>query len=107
MRRWSRERMCSDSVSRRSFDKTCGRRSTGSWGLFGLRFIHGRVEQVRDSGVWDGPSHHWLRLTRVLRSLVLLGCPDEALALYRFLEQRVPAAPSMSYWRDAVRPQGY
>src|SRR5205814_6608900 len=39
----------------------------------------------RAADVWDYPNHNWLRITRILRSLRLLGLEAESQALYRRL----------------------
>ena len=62
---------------------------------------------ARAPGVWEHPNHNWLRVTRILRSLRLLGLEDEAQALYRRLEdfndlKRFPA-DTFRYWTGAVR----
>jgi hypothetical protein len=62
----------------------------------------------RAAGVWDYPNHNWLRVTRILRSLHLLGLEVEAIALYRRLEdfhgrRRFPIGDdTFQYWTDAV-----
>ena len=45
--------------------------------------------------VWGRQNHNWLRITRVLRSLNLLGLPDEDLGerIVAFVVARDPAAP--------------
>ena len=57
---------------------------------------------------WLRPSNHnFLRLTRILRSLWLLGCRDHARALLRCLEGiyadnvRIIGEKTMHYWRNA------
>jgi hypothetical protein len=63
----------------------------------------------RAPDVWDYPNHNWLRITRILRSLRLLGLEAEAQALYRRLEdihtrRRFPIGDdTFRYWTDAVR----
>jgi hypothetical protein len=63
----------------------------------------------RAPDVWDHPNHNWLRITRILRSLRLLGLEAEAQALYRRLEdfharRRFPIGDdTLRYWTDAVR----
>lgn len=61
--------------------------------------------------LWLQPkNHNHLRLTRMLRSLVLLGLPDEALSLYDCLEAigedspELVAAETMKHWAAAVQP---
>jgi hypothetical protein len=63
----------------------------------------------RAQGVWDHPNHNWLRVTRILRSLHLLGLEAEAEALYRRLEEfhasrRFPIGDdTFRFWTGAVR----
>lgn len=64
---------------------------------------------TRTADLWDAPNHNWLRITRILRSLRLLGLEAEAQALYRRLEtfyrgRRFPIpADTFRYWTEAVR----
>jgi hypothetical protein len=59
--------------------------------------------------VWNYQNHNWLRVTRILRSLHLLGLDIEAQALYRRLEdfhswRRFPIDDdTFRYWTSAVR----
>lgn len=63
------------------------------------------------SGEWLLRPHNFLRITRILRSLALLGCAPEASAFLRCLEGicRDPAAGigerTLAYWRGAVAPR--
>jgi opioid growth factor receptor-like protein len=63
----------------------------------------------RAADVWTTPNHNWLRITRILRSLTLLGLEDEARALYAclsgFYQARRFPIPDMTfrYWTAAVR----
>lgn len=83
--------------------------------FFGLALSEEGVVQpgtnfaARVPDVWSAPNHNWLRMTRVLRSLSLLGLENVALAFYRQLQllyraQRFPI-PSKTYefWTEAVR----
>lgn len=57
--------------------------------------------------VWNRPNHNWLRITRVLRSLNLLGLPDEAQAFFTLLttiRSRIDAT-TWGYWERAARPE--
>ena len=61
------------------------------------------------SGEWLSPmNHNHLRLTRILRSLRLLGLEEEAAALFRELDaihQEYPGritARTFDYWKDAT-----
>jgi opioid growth factor receptor-like protein len=61
---------------------------------------------------WLTPhNHNFLRLTRILKSLTLLGLEDRARELLAFLEQmyrehsRIIGATTLSYWRAAVGQQ--
>jgi Opioid growth factor receptor (OGFr) conserved region len=59
--------------------------------------------------VWAMPNHNWLRITRILRSLTLLGMEVQAQALYDRLgayyrSRRFPIpADTFQYWTDAVK----
>lgn len=66
-----------------------------------------RFEDPTNLGVWDGPNHNWLRITRVLTCLRLLHRKDDAKALSDFL--LTVAAPrfdiledTLRFWRDAA-----
>src|SRR5262249_40737510 len=59
--------------------------------FLGLAWSDGGVVEgdnfaARVPDVWAGLNHNWLRLTRVLRSLKLLGLESEAEALHDWLE---------------------
>jgi hypothetical protein len=61
------------------------------------------------SDVWLAPNHNWLRITRVLHSLRLLGLDREARAffdclqeLYRSGRTRI-TTDTFRYWDDAAR----
>jgi hypothetical protein len=57
--------------------------------------------------VWGRPNHNWLRITRVLRSLNLLGLPDDAQAFFSLLTTiRAKIDPTAwQYWERAARPE--
>jgi hypothetical protein len=65
---------------------------------------------ARARDVWAYANHNWLRVTRILRSLTLLGLGAEAKALFAWLDaayaaRRFPIpADTYRYWKDAVRP---
>ena len=81
--------------------------------FYGLWYDHGtgRVERgdnfaVRAKNWLAVPNHNFLRVTRILRSLALLGLPDRAAALLACLEElyRDRAAiigDAVRYWRNA------
>jgi Opioid growth factor receptor (OGFr) conserved region len=62
----------------------------------------------RTPDVWDYPNHNWLRITRILRSLHLLGLEAEAQALYRRLAEfhtrrRFPIGDdTFHFWSNAI-----
>ena len=64
------------------------------------------ARRARD--LWAYPNHNWLRVTRILRSLRLLGLEDEAQALYERLAEfhrgrRFPiTADTFRYWAEAL-----
>lgn len=62
----------------------------------------------RRLSLWKYPNHNWLRITRVLKSLRLLGFEKEAKMLWDCLKQLhendgLVSDDSFSYWRDAVQ----
>jgi hypothetical protein len=71
--------------------------------------IEGPNFAARVPVVWQYPNHNWLRITRILRSLHLLGLEAEAQALYRRLgdfhtRRRFPINDeTFRYWSGAVR----
>jgi hypothetical protein len=58
--------------------------------------------------VWAYPNHNWLRITRILKSLILLGLESEARALFDRLEslysqRKFPlTAETFAYWSRAI-----
>jgi hypothetical protein len=58
------------------------------------------------SAHWISPgNHNYLRITRILKCLKLLGLDADAAAFFQYLEgfeARVPAR-SFEFWRDAVK----
>lgn len=70
--------------------------------------IEGENFASRTADVWDYPNHNWLRITRILRSLTLLGLEPQAQALYRRLETfhrsgRFPISEeTFHYWSKAI-----
>ena len=64
---------------------------------------------ARAADVWTTPNHNWLRITRILRSLTLLGLETEAHALYACLNglyqsRRFPIPDNtFRYWSAAVK----
>jgi len=85
---------------RRSFDRWlsfCGITRTDD----GLAF------DSPNPGVWGRQNHNWLRITRVLRSLNLLGLPDEAQVFFALLNTiRAKTEPTTwRYWERAARSE--
>lgn len=57
--------------------------------------------------VWTRQNHNWLRITRILRSLNLLGLTDEARAFFALLttiQARIDPT-TWGYWERAARPE--
>ena len=78
-----------------------------SWSEKGEVF-KGKNASARVADVWAFPNHNWLRITRILRSLMLLGMEAEAQALYAQLDAvyrsgnfPIPAT-TFRYWTNAV-----
>ena len=63
----------------------------------------------RIADIWESPNHNWLRMTRILRSLTLLGLAPSALAFFVKLREyrQGPRFPITSdtflFWKNAVR----
>jgi hypothetical protein len=84
--------------------------------FYGLLANYGNAPQVvkakdfnERAANWLTPgNHNFLRLTRIMKSLVLLGHSEQASALFRCLEQiysehsAVIGSTTFSYWRNAV-----
>jgi hypothetical protein len=74
----------------------------------GGRVVEGPSFAARVPDVWAYTNHNWLRVTRILKSLTLLGLRAEAEALYDRLDafyrgRRFPiTAETFRYWTDAV-----
>jgi hypothetical protein len=72
------------------------------------KVVEGKNFSARAPQVWSVPNHNWLRITRILRSLHLLGLEAQAEALYERLEahyrsRRFPiSADTFRYWTGAV-----
>ena len=82
--------------------------------FLGLTQEGGRITQgpnfaARAADVWTTANHNWLRITRILRSLTLLGLESEAQGLYACLNgfyksRRFPIPEStFRYWTGAVQ----
>lgn len=70
--------------------------------VFGLEYADGCLQQVAHREIWMHLNHNWLRFTRILKSLTILGLEDEAMEFFRFLQRKIGNVQSMSYWRKAV-----
>ena len=72
------------------------------------KVVEGENFPARIPDIWAMPNHNWLRITRILRSLTLLGMEVQAQALYDRLREyyrsrRFPIpANTFRYWTDAV-----
>jgi hypothetical protein len=73
------------------------------------KVLEGENFSARAPEVWDTPNHNWLRITRLLRSLTLLGLEGEAQALYDRLEALAQSrkcsipANTFGHWTRAVK----
>jgi hypothetical protein len=81
--------------------------------FLGLSLSEGNVAdgpnfKSRVADVWASPNHNWLRISRILRSLTLLGMNDQAQAFYQWLNatytgRKFPiSADTFRYWTEAV-----
>ena len=64
-------------------------------------------EIAKKSKVWNGPDHNWLRITRCLKSMKLLGMEFAAKSFLEKLVDLKEKHPTISfntfkYWIDAV-----
>lgn len=72
------------------------------------KLIEGDNLPARIPDVWAWPNHNWLRISRILRSLTLLGMEVQAKALYDELStfyqnRRFPIpANSFQFWTEAI-----
>lgn len=84
--------------------------------FYGFRLAYGttRIERLPDADAriaeWFRPgNHNFLRLTRIMRSLTVLGLPDHARALLGQLEQLYSERPeivgqrTIAFWERAGR----
>jgi hypothetical protein len=79
--------------------------------FLGLRYEGTRVvrtDAFDKNGVFDGPDHNWLRITRILTCTRLLGLETESRSFFAFLKQLRDegrsgiTAESFAYWEDAA-----
>jgi hypothetical protein len=83
-------------------------------GFLGLTRDEGRVVPASDFDTkrWrlTEPNHNWLRITRVLASLRLLGLPDQSRSFHQGLEGLIAdgkariTADTRAYWKSATFP---
>ena len=73
------------------------------------KVVEGNNFPARIPDVWEIINHNWLRITRILRSLTVLGMERQAQALYDrlsifFRSAKFPIPPAtFRYWTDAVK----
>jgi len=82
--------------------------------FLGFERREGRIVPAADfdakAVIFQAPDHNWLRITRVLTSLRLLGLGDESRAFYDALVRLMQegraqiTAETRRYWREAVEP---
>jgi hypothetical protein len=93
---------------KRSFDRFLA--------FLGLEKKEGRVVPATDfeakRQIFLAPDHNWLRITRALTSLRLLGLPEQSEALYEGLLDLMKdgkaqiTAETRRFWKEAARPGG-
>lgn len=81
--------------------------------FLGLAFEDGKVVEgadfARKAGVWRHRNHNWLRISRVLASLRILGLEEESRAFFTFLESLRDGGKSgidsttFGYWTGASK----
>lgn len=72
-----------------------------------LKFLGIENGTTYKKAIFEVANHNWFRITRVLKSLRLLGLENEAIAFYKFLkkiheEDKLVSDNSFSYWKEAV-----
>lgn len=74
-----------------------------------VRFLEflGIENDTYKKSMFEHANHNWFRITRVLKSLRLLGLENEAVAFYKLLnkiheEDGLVSENSFSYWKEAV-----
>lgn len=73
-----------------------------------IKIIKGENYQQRKTNWIDWRDHNYLRLTRILTSLRLLGLENEAKALFKCLDEIYQeekdkiGSETYSYWKNAV-----
>ncbi len=82
--------------------------------FLGLQLRNGQVTEAptfeRKKSVFAYPNHNWLRITRVLSSLRLLGLEDQSRAFFTFLKHYRDSGASgitsdtFAYWKAAADP---
>ena len=71
--------------------------------------VEGNAFASRAGEIWSEPNHNWLRITRILRSLTLLGFRDQAKELHIWIAEqhrrrRFPfTSETFRYWSSTVK----
>ena len=108
-----------DDIAQFHSDPKLGVNLLRSFGVFltflGLRFENERVQKAPDfeakKGVWLYPNHNWLRISRVLESIRVLGLKKPGRAFFDFLKtyresgQSGITAESFRYWEKATKAE--
>lgn len=72
------------------------------------KVVEGKNFKARVPDAWASLNHNWLRITRILRSLTLLGMATQAQAFYERLDAIYTSrtfpipADTFRYWAEAV-----
>jgi hypothetical protein len=70
--------------------------------------VEGSHFGLRSPEIWSYPNHNWLRITRILKCLTLLGLESEARRFFAWLDsenlrRRFPiTGETFAYWANAV-----
>lgn len=72
-----------------------------------LKFLGIENDTTYKKPIFEHANHNWFRITRILKSLRLLGLENEAIAFYKVLkkiheEDGLVSENSFSYWKEAV-----
>lgn len=71
--------------------------------FLGLKYEPPYFKLITDDNVFVYPNHNWLRISRMLKSMSLLGLREDAVNLYNYLENcKYGSENSRKFWQDAI-----
>ena len=68
-----------------------------------MRIVDEEIVGDTDTYIFQSPNHNWLRFTRIMESLTILGLPEEARTFHDFIVKNVKnPGESLDYWNAAM-----